>query len=169
MKKLSLLLAMSFCLQLFSANAIAQKADAFEGVYEIISRTDRPAGSFSPEYFLLDADTLGNIWARYADGPLPADLEKYRNEPSILAGFTNRPLIFLTFERSALVTPNYIALDGGDGERLELRSRGAQGADLGVLEKGVVSIYDLGPQQPLPPMILEGKTRISLPNLKVIR
>jgi hypothetical protein len=133
----------------FSPSAQAQKADAFEGLYEIVSRTDRPVASMSPEYFLLDADTLGNIWAKYAEGPLPADLEKYREEPSILAGFTNRPLIFLTLERTALVTPSYIALDGGQGERLELRKR-PDGADLGVLEKNVVSIYSLNPAQPIP-------------------
>lgn len=169
MKKISFLFLICICIQFFSNQAHAQKADAFEGVFEIISRTDRPVSNFSPEYFLLDADTLGNIWARYAEGPLPADLEKYRNEPSILAGFTNRPLIFLTLERAALVTPNYIAFEGGEGERLELRLKGAQGADLGVLEKGVVSIYSLGPQQPLPPTILDSYSRISLPNLKVIR
>ncbi len=144
-----LIFSFLICGLFFSTFAQAQKADAFEGIYEIVSRTDRPAGANSPEYFLLDADTLGNIWSKYAEGPLPADLEQYRNEPSILAGFTNRPLIFLTLERAALVTPTYIALDGGQGERMELRKR-ADGADLGVLEKNVVSIYSLNPAQPIP-------------------
>jgi hypothetical protein len=132
-----------------SYSAQAQNGDPFEGIYELLSREDRPAPN-SPEYFLLDADTIGNIWAKYAEGPLPADLEKYRNEPGLLAGFTNRSLLFFTLERAALITPNFIAFDGGDGEKLELRKRADGKSDLAVLEKGVISVYLLGAQQALP-------------------
>lgn len=140
---LALALALGF---LLPGGAWANRAEPFEGIYQIISQTDRSA---APPVFLLDADTLGNLWGRYAEGPLPADLEPYRQEPSIIAGFNNRDLIFFGLERGALIMDGFLAMDGGPGERLELRRRPDGQYDMGVSENGRVSVYLLAAPVPI--------------------
>lgn len=129
------------------SEAKANRADAFEGIYEILERRDL-ATKANP-LFLLDADTLGNIWTKYANGKLPADLEKYRNEPSVIAGFSDRDTLFLTLEKNAFIANGYIALPGSDGNKLELRRAAGGQSDMAVEEAGKVTIYKLGPPQPL--------------------
>jgi len=136
-----------FLMTTFGVEAKAGRADAFEGIYEILERRDLAAKT-NP-LFLLDADTLGNIWTKYANGKLPADLEKYRNEPSIIAGFSDRETLFLTFEKNAFIANGYIALPGADGNKLELRRAAGGQSDMAVEEAGKVTIYKLGPPQPL--------------------
>jgi hypothetical protein len=135
---------------LFPLEAFASRAAPFKGWYEILSRSDRGAAPLERAYFLLDADILGAIWERYADGPLPEDLEQYRNEPSILAGFTNRSLIFLGLERGALIGNGYLAIHGGDGESLELRRRPDGRFDMAVKEGALTSIYLLAAPRAVP-------------------
>lgn len=119
MKSLKLFLALAL-MALLPMQAFAGRAAHFKGWYEILVQGNQP---LTKQYFLLDNDTLGVIWAKYAEGPLPADLEKYREEPTILAGFTNRSMIYFGLERGALIADNYLAMPGGEGEKLELRRR----------------------------------------------
>jgi hypothetical protein len=131
-----------------SLNSWAGRADPFRGIYDILSETNMQDGQ---PFFLLDADTLGALWGRYGNGPLPADLEHLRNEPSIIAGFNNRELLFFGLEKGALIGNGYIALQGGDGEQLELRHRPDGKFDMATKEKGVVTVYLLAAPRPLPP------------------
>jgi hypothetical protein len=135
----------------------AQRAVAFKGWYEILRSGPTPQESLLPqrkEYFLLDADTLGVIWARYARDPLPADLEHLRNEPTVIAGFTDRDTLFLTLEANALVGDNFLALSGAE-KRLELaRAPGGASSDLAVSDKGL-TFFKLGPAR-AEPEALEG-------------
>jgi hypothetical protein len=143
----------SFCLllsltALCPTLALGAKADPFKGKYQIVSEHDKSAAD--ADYFLLDADTLGAIWAKYADTPLPPDLEKYRSEPSIIAGFTNRDLIFLTLEKGALIVNGYLSIEGGNGERLEIKKRPDGQSDMAVKEGNRVTLYVLSAPEPIP-------------------
>lgn len=120
-----------------SQEAFAFKSSHFKGWYEVLSRKDLSSKS----YVLVDVDTLEILWGRYGEGPLPPDLEQYRNEPSILAGFTDRTLIFFLLERGALVSETYLALQGGGGDKFELKKRPDGKFDLGVRDKGHISLY----------------------------
>lgn len=159
MKKwlLSLALALSF---FGTPSAWAGRAEPFKGIYDILSQQDR---STTQPIFLLDNDTLGNIWAKYAEGPLPADLEQYRNEPSIIAGFNNRDLLFFGLERGALIADGFLALQGGDGEQLELSRRPDGQYDMAVKEKGRITLYLLAAPRALP----SAARNSLLPSLKI--
>jgi hypothetical protein len=148
MKKWILSLIVAFTLALsISTEAQANRAAPFKGIYDIISQQDRAA---TQPIFLVDADTLGGIWAKYADGPLPADLEQYRHEPSIIAGFNNRDTLFFGLERGALILDGFMAMEGGDGDRLELSRRSDGQYDMAVKEKGRVTLYLLAAPRALP-------------------
>ncbi len=127
--------------------AEAGKATPFQGWYEILSIQDRAE---KKEYFLLVADTLGNIWARFGEGPLPPDLEKYRHEPSILTGFTNRGFTLLNLERSALITENFLIVSGEGEDRLELARRPDGKFDMGTRQGKRISLYLLAPPKQIP-------------------
>lgn len=145
MKFWKVFLAAFICL--LPISALAGKSAPFKGVYPIISATEK---TLDAPFFLFDNDTLGVIWGKYADGPLPADLEKYREEQTILAGFSNRSLLFLALERGALVTPNYLAVEGGEGEKLEMRRRPDGKMDMATKEAGRTTIYLLDAPGPVP-------------------
>jgi hypothetical protein len=147
MKLGKLILAFFTFAILLPAGAFAGKAAAFKGVYPIISETEK---ALDAPFFLLDNDTLGVIWSKYAEGPLPADLEIYRNEQSILAGFSNRPIIFFGLERGAMVLPNYLSMEGGEGEKLEMRRRADGKMDMAVKEGRRITIYLLDTPSPVP-------------------
>lgn len=131
-----------------ASTTFAAGAAQFKGWYKVISRTD--VSIQSDQYLMVDVDTLANIWAKYADGPLPPDLEKYREESTVLAAFTDRKLYFLGFEKAFLVGNDYIAMDGNDGDRLELKRRPDQKYDMGVRDGGKVSLYLLNTPQEEP-------------------
>ena len=134
-----------------SSNAFAYKSSVFKGWYEILSQTNSAEDVNVPpkkEYMLIDVDTLGNIWAKYGSGPLPKDLEQYRQEPSILAGFTNQNLLFLNLEKSALIADGYLSLAGTNGNALELQKKGNGQFDMATRDNGHVSRYLLsGPTE----------------------
>ena len=158
MKKWTLL---ALALSVFIPSQVwAGRAEPFKGIYDILSQHDRSA---TQAIFLLDNDTLGNIWAKYAEGPLPADLEQYRNEPSIIAGFNNRDLLFFGLERGALIADGFLALQGGDGEQLELNRRADGQYDMAVKEKGRITLYLLAAPRALP----SGARNSLLPGLKI--
>lgn len=141
------ILSLVAAFSLFGAcSAWAGRAEPFKGIYNIVWQQDRTA---TQPIFLLDNDTLGNIWAKYAEGPLPADLEQYRNEQSIIAGFNNRDLLFFGLERGALIADGFIALQGGDGEQLELARRPDGQYDMAVKERGRITLYLLAAPRPL--------------------
>jgi len=130
------------------AAALANRAAPFKGLYEIQTESGRPLDHEA--YFLLDAATLGEIWAKYASTPLPADLEPYRHEPSIIAGFTDRDVIFLVLERGALIGAGYLAFQNGDGEKLELRRRPDGRFDMAVSAGGPATFFLLSAPQQIP-------------------
>jgi hypothetical protein len=154
-----ILLALSFSV-LVPSQVRAGRAAPFKGIYDILSQQDRSA---TQAIFLLDNDTLGSIWAKYAEGPLPADLEQYRNEQAIIAGFNNRDLLFFGLEKGALIADGFLALQGGDGERLELNRRSDGQYDMAVKEKGRITIYLLAAPRALP----ESTRNSLLPGLKI--
>lgn len=138
-----------FCATL---SAFAGKADPYRGVYDILSRQDKGALEVPKEapIFLFDTDTLGKLWEKYAEKPLPPNLEQYRNEPSILAGFSDRNTIFLALEKSIFFGNGYISIPGGDNDRLEMRRRPNGQFDMAVQEHNVVSIYVLAAPRAIP-------------------
>lgn len=135
------------CLFVMPSASWAGRAAHFRGVYEILSRVD---SAMAPPFFLLDNDTLGVIWSKYANGPLPADLEKYRNEQAIIAGFSDRDLLFFGLEQGALIGPEYMAMRGGEGEQLELRTLPDGTYEMAAVEKGRISRYKLAAPRALP-------------------
>lgn len=129
-------------------SAEASPAQKFKGYYEVLSRRDLTP--LEKHYVLVDADLLENIWSRWGEGPLPADLEPYRHEPAIFAAFTDRPLYFFLLERGAIVSDNYMAFSGGATDRFELKRRSDGNFDLGVRDNGNVSLYLLSPPREAP-------------------
>lgn len=136
----------------FSNFANAYKADPFKGWYKVLSKTNSEVSirADDPQYMLIDVDTLGGIWAKYADGPLPPDLEPYREEPTILAAFTDRETVFLTFEKNAMIANGYLAIQGSGTNMMELGLRGDNNYNLGVRDNDVVSRYLLAAPTPRP-------------------
>lgn len=128
----------------FQANpAHAFRASHFKGAYEVLNaRADE-----EKKYFVCDVDTVANIWAKYGQGDLPADLVPIKDEPSILAAFTFRKGLIFTLEKAAAVEYNYLAVPGAGTDRLELYDRGNGTYQLGVRFDGQVSVYELGPKQ----------------------
>jgi len=147
MKLGKLILAFLALAILVPAGAFARNAAAFKGVYPIISRTEQ---ALDRPYFLLENETLGVIWSKYSEDPLPANLEVYRNEPAIFAKFSNRPIIFFGLERGAMVLPNYLSMGGGEGEKLEMRRRADGKMDMAVKEGRRTTIYLLDAPSPVP-------------------
>ena len=148
-----------FCIIFNPSSVRATPADALEGWYEILSESQVSGEpqELVRKYFLLEADTLEKIWAKYADGPLPENLVQYKNEPSILAAFTHRDTLFLTFESSALIGDGYIRIAGSNNTLLEMRRRGDGSSDLAVQENQRVSRYLLARPDPLTAPIFNRK------------
>ena len=147
MKKLLASLFLTLAL-LLPANSWALQASGFKGVYDILSQQNTTLAPLP--FFLFDNDTVGNIWAKYGEGDLPADLERLRHEPAILAGFSNRSTLFFTLEKAAVIADNFISVPGGNGEQLELRRRPDGQFDMAVGENNRVSLYLLAAPRPLP-------------------
>lgn len=152
MKKAFLSLSL-ILLFLSPLHASAFKADPFRGAYEVLSggKSRRDQSSRAPgqkKYLIVDVDTLANIWTKYGSGPLPADLIPYKDEPSIIAGFTFRDFLILSLERASLIGNGYLSVKAGESA-LELRRRPDGGFDGAVLENQNVSRYLLSAPQPL--------------------
>ena len=139
--------------------AHAFKADHFKGLYEVISEQSRAAERPDKKYVVVDVDTVANIWAKYAEGELPADLQPIKDEPSILLGFTFRNGIFFNLERSALIGPDSLAMAGNGTNTMQLTRRGNGTYELGVRIDNVVTFYNLGAKQDLPSFISEMEQR----------
>lgn len=134
---------------MISISAHAFKASPFKGLYEVLSeKSSAQKHAMDKKYVVIDVDTLEGIWAKYADGPLPSDLEKYKDEPSILVGFTFRNTIFLSLERGAMIGDGYLSLRT-DEDVMEL-VRSPSGYRLAVSEKGQLSVYELSTPGALP-------------------
>lgn len=135
---------------IFLAPAIseASRASHFKGWYQVLSRKD--VSPESRDYVLIDVDTLEALWHRYSESAFPPDLEEYRNEPSILAAFTDRSLYFFLLERGALIGNDYLSLQGEGGDQMELRKRPDNRFDLAVRDKDRISLYLLAPPKASP-------------------
>lgn len=141
-KSLVLTLAISFS---SGAEAWAGVADRFVGWYRLDSvvRLDELG------YMLLDNDKLGVLWDRYADTPLPEDLEKYREEMSIIAGFTHQDYLVLTFEALATVTDRYLRIVGEGNELFEIYQRDDGQYLVGYRQGPVTRVFVSGLKEPL--------------------
>ncbi len=129
---------------LFAVNALAFKADGFKGIYPILSPTTPGIDS----YIIIDTNTLGILWSKYSTAPLPDDLASVKDEPAIIAAFTNRNLMFLTLESTAVVGTNFLHLLGDNTEFELVRQANGQ-SNVGVAEDGNLSNYLLGVPSPL--------------------
>jgi hypothetical protein len=144
---LSILMAFAF---LFATDSWAHRASHFRGVYELVSQVRSADEDPAPaKYMLIDVDTMGGIWEKYGDGDLPADLEKYRNESTILVGFTFRNTLFLTLEAGAQITGKFLGISGSENSRFELAQRADGQYDMAIRENNVVNVYVMGAPQPL--------------------
>ena len=144
------------------ATALAGNAAQFVGIYNIVS----PPPQGEPEYFLVDNDTLQVIWDRYAESTLPADLEPYKNELVILAGFTDRDFLILAFEEVSTIQPRYLKLLGSEDELIELYQRTDGRYDMGTRQAGQVQIYLLDAPVPLPSPVRKTILIKNLPRLQ---
>ena len=126
------------------SNAFAFQAEHFRGWYEILGSSNK-----LQSFVLVDVDTLGNIWAKYSDGDLPEDLEQYREEPTIISGFTNREFVMVSFEAFAMITERYLRMSGDDGLLYELYRQDNGTYALGIRENGNVSRYLLAAPTPI--------------------
>jgi hypothetical protein len=131
----------------FSFLAANKNADAgasiFKGAYQILSPATPQA-----EYLVVDTGTLQEIWDKYADSPLPADLVPYKEEPTIISGFTNRDFLILGFESMALVTDRYLRMSNNQNDVLEIYRRDDGQYDSATKESGVVNQYLLAAPVP---------------------
>lgn len=123
----------------------ASEASRFVGWYHILA----PAQP-KKEYLLIDTGTLLEIWNKYASSPLPEDLQKYKDEPTILAGFTNRDFLILCFEQTAVVADRYLSVGGGQGDQLDLYRRDDGSFDMATKQNGNVDRYLLASPAPNP-------------------
>lgn len=154
-----------------SIQSWAYKADPFKGWYQILSGMTQPSEKLQMDekkYMFIDSDLLKNIWTKYADGPLPKDLEEYKDEPSILVAFTHRDTLFLSLERGALFGNGYLAIQGSGNNMMELARKPDANFDLGLRENNQISRYLLAPptEQPSAPpsvRVLVQKNRLILP------
>ncbi len=139
----------------FSAPAAhAFKADHFKGIYEVRAEHGRE----DKKYVLCDVDTVANIWIKYSEGELPADLIPIKDEPSILLGFTFRSGLFFNLEANALVGDSTLAMPGGKNNTMRLARKSDGTYELGVRIDNVVTFYDLGPREAIP----GGRNRLPL-------
>ena len=138
-------IVLALCAFLFLVPAIKASADAslFKGAYRIISPATPDA-----EYLIIDTGTLQEIWDKYADSPLPADLVPYKEEPTIISGFTNRNFLILGFESFAMVTDRYLRLTNNQSDVIEVYRRDDGQYDSATRESGVVDRYVL--EAPVP-------------------
>lgn len=136
--------ALLLCLALFApVSSFAAQFAHLNGWYEILSPSSDPK-----EYFLFDNDTVGNIWERRADGPLPADLESVRNEPAVLVHFTSTKFLIFTLEGYGLETPGYFGLTDGGNMKFELRNQGNGTFNAVTLDRSGINRFVLGTAQP---------------------
>ena len=133
---------------LLPVHAHAFRASHFKGLYEVTGEHSRARED--KKYVVVDVDTVGNIWAKWAEGDLPADYEPIRDEPSILVGFTFRGGLFFNLERTALVGDDSLAMPGSKTDTMQLTRKGDGTYELGVRLDNVVTFYNLGPKQSLP-------------------
>lgn len=123
------------------------KAGHFVGLYRITSQFQ---GVESEEYLLVDVGPLLTIWRKYFHENLPEHLESYRNEPTILAGFTHRSFAILSFENLSLITDTYLRVSGSRGTMIELLRRQNGRYETAARQKGQVTKYRLEPPRALP-------------------
>jgi len=148
--KLLFRILVSLSLFLSAPHAHAFKADHFKGLYEVISEQGILPGRADKKYVLCDVDTVGNIWAKYAEGELPADLVKIKDEPSILVGFTFRTGLFFNLEANALIGGESLAMPGPGTNTLQLKRKNDGNYELGMRIDNVVTFFNLGVKEPLP-------------------
>jgi hypothetical protein len=151
MNRIFALLSIALTLTL-APQARAGKAEQFKGVYPILSESPNPPGLDNPpqpKVMVCDNDTVGNIWARWADGPLPQDLVPLKDHQSILVGFNFRDTLLFTLEENALVGPDFMQVPGTNGKEMEIRRRPDGNYDVAVQDNGLI-YYVVGPHQPLP-------------------
>ncbi|NUM88289.1 MAG: hypothetical protein HUU37_03710 [Bdellovibrionales bacterium] len=140
-------------LVLLSSDALANRMDSFRGWHEILSSD---AGVQRKEWFLLDVDSLENIWQRYGEGKLPDDWIPVKDEIGVLAGFTNRQALLLTMESNFLVGDNFASVFLGNGLGMEIRRRPDGTSDMAFQENRAVSRYWLAPPRAAPDGALLG-------------
>lgn len=134
------------CCSVFAgAEASAASARHFVGAYRILT----PPPADGDQYLVVDNGTLLEIWTKYADSPLPPDLQQYKDEPTILAGFTNREFLILAFEAFSTILDRYLRIASGDSDLLELYRRDDGQFDSGTRWDGKVDRYLLAPPVPL--------------------
>lgn len=139
-----------FCLSFFfflPLSSFANKADAFKGWYQIMSQS-QSRKPIPKEYFLLDADSLQNLWHKYSSQDFPPDWNDLKEEPSILAAFTNRDFLILTLTKNALISDTFLQIAGGD-RLLEMRRRPDGTFDMATKENQSVSRYLLAVPEPV--------------------
>ncbi len=149
-------LAIIFLSLVCFAQAQAGQADAFRGKYEILSESLQVDSNGKPipkPLFIVDTDTLEKIWIKYTQSDLPPDLVKYKDEPSIIAGFTARDLTILSLEKTALISPNFMRLQGNGDILMEIQKRADARTDLAVQENSRVSKYLLAAPTPVDPRL----------------
>ncbi|MCO5142664.1 MAG: hypothetical protein M9962_06205 [Oligoflexia bacterium] len=129
------------------SKAQAFQTDNFKGTYDVLSKQE--LNLLNSPFVLYDVDRLEIIWAKYSDDALPPDLVKHKDEPTIIVGFSHEPILFLTFERNALVGSGYVAIQGNGNDRLELKLNPNQQNELALRKDGRVFYYRLGPKQNL--------------------
>jgi hypothetical protein len=125
---------------LFAGNAFAFKATPFKGAYQIVSQS-APA-ALDRQLMSIDVDTLEVMWAKYASGPFPTNLEDIKNEGTILVHFGNRDTSFFTLEANCMISANYMSIHDDDKD-MEIRTRPDGNYDLAVTEKNVTAFYVL--------------------------
>lgn len=125
----------------FTNIAHAHRADPFKGWYKVLTKTNAE----DSQYVFVDVDTLGGIWQKYGEGPMPPSWEPHKDEPSILVAFTDRDTIFLALEKNSVIANGYLALQGAGTDILELGKRPDNNYNMGVKDNEVVSRYLLAP------------------------
>ena len=127
-------------LALISGDVFAGRMDPFKGWYEILSQ-QQPSAPMRKEWFLLDVDTLENIWTKYGEGKMPDDWIPVKDEVGVLGAFTNRKSLLLTFEKNFLVGDSFASVFLGSGLGMEIRRRPDGTADMAFQENRAVSRY----------------------------
>lgn len=138
-KKISIFM-LPLMLVLSSSAWAAGTAQPFVGWYHIVSER-KDAQEKELGYLLVDRGTLQEIWDKYADSEMPADLQQYRNEMTILAGFTHREFLMLSFEAISMITDRYLRLQSGSERMLEIYRQDDGSYLLGTRENGVDNRY----------------------------
>lgn len=139
-----ILFAAFFFTLFFQVEVRAASATHFVGAYKILSGDQK-----ADEYLVIDNGTLQQIWDKYADEPLPASLVPYKEEPTILAGFTNRDFLILAFEVYSTITARFLQMEGGEGEVLEVFKRDDGLNDAATKQAGAIRRYLLAAPVPI--------------------